>query len=125
MTISAKAAPEAIDSLLITDREYPAPQCVAANCHQKDWEYEYHRSMEFPQAFWGDYARNFVWTKPWDHVYEFDGIHHQWFIGARTNITVNALDRHANSERRNRVAFIWLSEDGVERQITYGQLKGQ
>jgi len=113
---------EGIDSLLATDREYPAPQCVAANCHQKDWAFEYHRSMEFPQAFWGDYARNFVWTQQYDHVYDFDGIHHQWFTGGKTNITLNALDRHARSSNRNRVAFIWLGEDGTERQITYGQL---
>ncbi|MGZ4816565.1 MAG: acetate--CoA ligase, partial [Terriglobales bacterium] len=62
------------------------------------------------------------WTVPWDHVYEFDGVHHKWFIGAKTNITINALDRHAHSENRNRVAYIWLGEDGTERQITYGQL---
>jgi hypothetical protein len=40
---------------------------------------------------------------------EWDGFgRHQWFLGGKLNITVNALDRHANSERRNKVAFIWL-----------------
>ena len=125
MTITARDVSEGIDSLLRTDREYAAPQCVAAECHQKDWAYEYHRSMEFPQAFWGDYARKFVWSTPWDHVFDFDGVHHKWFLGARTNITINALDRHAHSDRRNRVAYIWLGEDGSERQITYGQLHSQ
>ena len=122
MSTTAKPIKEGIDSLLTTEAEYPAPQTVAADCHQKDWAYEYHRSMDFPQAFWGDYARKFLWTQPWDHVYDFDGIHHQWFLGAKTNITINALDRHAHSENRNRVAYIWLGEDGTERQITYGQL---
>ena len=42
--------------------------------------------------------------------------------GARTNITVNALDRHANRENANNAAFIWLAEDGTERIVTYGQL---
>ncbi len=46
----------------------------------------------------------------------------KWFLGARTNITVNALDRHANSENGNRAAFIWLGEDGTERIVTYRQL---
>ena len=49
-------------------------------------------------------------------------MHHKWFTGAKTNITINALDRHANSDRRNRAAFIWLGEDGSERIVTYGQL---
>src|SRR5437588_12859612 len=35
---------------------------------------------------------------------------------------MNARDRHANSERRNRAAYIWLAEDGSERIVTYGQL---
>src|SRR5262249_5533538 len=42
--------------------------------------------------------------------------------GGKTNITVNALDRHAHSARRNRAAYVWLGEDGAERVITYGQL---
>jgi acetyl-CoA synthetase len=35
---------------------------------------------------------------------------------------VNALDRHANSWRRNKVAFIWIGEDGREETVSYGQL---
>jgi len=125
MSTTASPVKQGIDSLLTTEGEYSAPQCVAANCHQKDWAYEYHRSMEFPQAFWGDYARKFEWSQHWDHVFDFDGVHHKWFLGGRTNITVNALDRHAHAAHRNRVAYIWLGEDGSERQITYGQLYAQ
>lgn len=40
----------------------------------------------------------------------------------KTNITLNALDRHADSDRKNVAAFIWLGEDGSEKIITYGQL---
>ncbi len=58
----------------------------------------------------------------WDRVLEWDGVHHKWFTGAKTNITINALDRHAKSDRCNRAAFIWLGEDGSERIVTYGQL---
>jgi acetyl-CoA synthetase len=43
-------------------------------------------------------------------------------VGGKTNITLNALDRHAKSDRFNRVAYIWLGEDGSERVVTYGQL---
>ena len=54
---------------------------------------------------------------------EFDGVHHKWFLGGR--------DQHHGqrtgpprevSDRFNRVAYIWLGEDGTERVITYGQL---
>ena len=114
--------PENISNLLAMDEEYPAPEIVAANAIQKDWLGECARAQKDPDAFWGEYASRFEWSRKWDRVLEWDGVHHQWFMGAKTNITINALDRHANSERCNRAAFIWLGEDGSERVVTYGQL---
>ena len=114
--------PENISNLLAMDEEYAAPRIVADNAIQKDWLGECARSQKNPEAFWAEYASRFVWSKPWSKVMEWDGVHHQWFTGAKTNITINALDRHANSDRCNRAAFIWLGEDGSERVVTYGQL---
>ena len=119
---NSAAVAEGISNLLAMDGEYAAPQIVANNCRQQDFAAEYQRSVNDPEGFWGDYAKRFVWTRPWNKVLDWDGVHHQWFVGGKTNITVNALDRHANSERRNRAAFIWLGEDGTERIVTYGQL---
>jgi acetyl-CoA synthetase len=114
-----------ISNLLAIDQEYPSPKCVAENCLQQDWPGEYQRSIRNPEEFWGDYALKFLWSKPWSRVLDWDGVHHKWFLDAKTNITVNALDRHANSERCNRAAFIWLGEDGAEKIVTYGQLYRQ
>jgi acetyl-CoA synthetase len=111
-----------ISSLLTTEPEYPAPQIVANHALQQNWAAEYRRSIADPDSFWGEYAKRFQWTQPWRKVMEWDGVHHQWFVGGKTNITLNALDRHANSERCNRAAYIWLGEDGSERIVTYGQL---
>ena len=102
--------------------EYPAPAIVKQQARLQDWSKERDKFQKDPDAFWEEIARSFSWSKPWSKVFEWDGIHHKWFTGAKTNITVNALDRHANSENRNRVAFIWLGEDGTERIVTYGQL---
>jgi acetyl-CoA synthetase len=113
---------ENISNLLAMDEEYAAPKIVADNALQQDWQGECARAAEDPEKFWGENAKRFEWSRPWDRVLEWDGVHHQWFTGAKTNITINALDRHANSERRNRAAFIWLGEDGSERIVTYGQL---
>ncbi len=111
-----------ISNLLAIDEEYAAPSIVASNCRQQKFAEDYQRSIQDPEAFWGDYAKKFVWSRTWEKVLDWDGVHHQWFVGGKTNITVNALDRHANSERRNRAAYIWLGEDGTERIVTYGQL---
>ena len=77
--------------------QYPAPEIVKEQALLKNWPAERDRFQRDPDAFWAEAAKQFVWSKPWDKVFEWDGIHHQWFTGARTNITINALDRHANS----------------------------
>jgi acetyl-CoA synthetase len=122
---TAKNLSAGIANLLTVDQEYLSPKCVVQQCLQQDWEGECRRSLRDPEKFWGDYATRFLWSKPWTKVFDWDGVHHQWFVGAKTNITVNALDRHANSDRCNRAAYIWLGEDGSERIITYGQLYRQ
>lgn len=122
MSALTVAKPENISNLLAMDEEYAAPEIVAHNVIQKDWLGECERSRKDPENFWAEYAKRSAWSRKWDHVLEWDGAHHKWFTGAKTNITINALDRHAESERRNRAAFIWLGEDGSERIVTYGQL---
>ena len=102
--------------------EYPSPAIVRGQALLKDWIQERDKFQKDPDAFWEDVAKNFIWSRPWTKVFDWDGIHHKWFTGAKTNITVNALDRHANSDHRNKVAFIWLGEDGTERIVTYAQL---
>ena len=120
--MSTTAQAPGISNLSTESGEYAAPRVVAEQSILKDFTREYERSIADNDAFWGEFAKEFAWSKPWTRVSSFDGSHHQWFLGARTNITVNALDRHANSERRNRLTYIWLGEDGSERMITYGQL---
>jgi len=102
--------------------QYAAPEIVSQQALLKDWAAERARFEADPDKFWQEVANDFTWTKPWSKMFEWDGVHHKWFTGARTNITINALDRHANSPNCNRVAFIWLGEDGTERIVTYGQL---
>jgi acetyl-CoA synthetase len=122
MSALSTTKPEDISNLLALDEEYAAPAIVAGNAIQKDWLGECVRARKDPEGFWADYASRFAWSRKWDRVLEWDGVNHKWFTGARTNITINALDRHAESDRRNRAAFIWLGEDGSERIVTYGQL---
>jgi len=99
MSTSQQAA-SGIANLSSETAEYAAPKIVLDQVLQKNWSEEYRRSIESPDKFWGEYAKQFQWSRPWTKVSSFDGTHHQWFLGARTNITINALDRHANSDRR-------------------------
>jgi len=46
----------------------------------------------------------------------------RWFPGGEINVAHNALDRHARSHARDRVAFIWAGEDGAVERCTYRDL---
>jgi acetyl-CoA synthetase len=122
MTPPLQTAPTSISHLSDFAEQYAAPRIVAANALQQDFAGEYRRSIEDPDGFWGEQARGFQWERPWERVLDGGGAGHRWFAGGRLNITVNALDRHARGPRVNKVAYIWLGEDGSERVVTYGQL---
>jgi len=46
----------------------------------------------------------------------------KWFVGGKTNITYNCLDRHVENGKRNKVAYIYVDEDNNEKKVTYGEL---
>ncbi len=74
--------------------------------------------------FWGKIAsENFEWSEPWEKALDDSNPpFYKWFVGAKTNIVLNALDRHVKTSQRDKVAYIWEGEPGDSRQITYQQL---
>ncbi len=112
-----------IEALTRIKEKFAPPQRVKDNAYIKDYDSVYAYSIRDPEGFWGQIANELEWFAPWDKVREFNLPEHKWFVNGKTNITLNALDRHADSWRRNKVAIIWLSEDGKEEVATYGQLR--
>lgn len=98
------------------------PGSLVSNANLQDYDAEYQRSVDDPDGFWEGVASELEWLEPWDKVFQWDYPNFRWFVGAKCNITINALDRHVASGRRNKAAFIWLGEDGSERIFTYGVL---
>ena len=113
---------EQLDHLLKEPDIVHPPSSLVANANLKDYEQEYQRSIEDPEGFWADVASEFEWSRPWDQVFQWDYPTFRWFVGGKCNITTNCLDRHVDSPRKNKAAFIWLGEDGSERIFTYGRL---
>jgi acetyl-CoA synthetase len=55
------------------------------------------------------------WFKKWDKVLDDSNKpFFKWFVGAKTNIVHNAIDRHLKTYRKNKLALIWESEDGKD-----------
>ncbi len=49
----------------------------------------------------------------------------RWFVGGKYNYVHDALDKHARSPRRNKLALIWEGEDGEVRKFSYWELYGE
>ena len=111
-----------IDHLLQETSEIHPPSHVYQQATLKDYDEVYQRSITDPETFWAEIASELDWFKPWDKIFQWDYPNFQWFLGGQCNITYNCLDRHLNSEKKNKAAFIWLGEDGSERVFTYGRL---
>jgi len=88
----------------------------------------YQRSLEDPEAFWGEMADEHIdWFQKWGKVERYDFASEapfiRYFDGAKLNVSYNCLDRHLKGPRRNKAAIIWQGEPGEEsRTITYAQL---
>jgi acetyl-CoA synthetase len=73
-------------------------------------------------AFWEKQAHALQWDAPWTTVLDWQPPFAKWFVGGKINASVNALDRHVNEGRGDRVAFFFEGEPGDTRTITYSQL---
>lgn len=107
--------------LRVEDKYYP-PKEIVERAWVKDYESLYQESIKDREGFWAKVAEELHWFKKWDKVLDWQFPYAQWFVGAKTNITYNCLDRHVLNGRRNKVAYIWLDEDNNEQKITYGEL---
>ena len=83
----------------------------------------YRRSIEDIEGFWSERARELVWLRYWDQVLdESNPPFYRWFVGAQTNINLNALDKWVGTSTESRVAYYWEGEPGDRRAVTYGEL---
>ena len=65
-----------------------------------------------PDRFWAVQARSLIWFKEWDHILDWNPPFARWFAGGHLNASVNCLDRHINTDTKNKVSIIWESESG-------------
>jgi len=88
----------------------------------------YQRSLEDPEGFWGDAAREIDWITPWDKVLDDSKApFYRWFSGAECNTCYNALDRHADGGRGDQLALIYDSPatGNTVRTYTYAELRDE
>ena len=90
-----------------------------------EFEELYKESINNPDQFWDQQARNYLsWDKEWDVIKESDLAKGDisWFKGAKLNASVNCIDRHLENNGE-KIAIIWEGDDPQDSlKITYKQL---
>jgi acetyl-CoA synthetase len=117
-----------LDSSLRENRVFAPSADFAAKAHVKsleEYEAMYRRSVEEPEAFWAEAARELEWFAPWTKVLEGEASQAKWFVGGKLNLSHNCVDRHVLGGRKDKVALLWEGEPGEVRRITYGELLEQ
>ncbi|HEV8107719.1 MAG TPA: propionate--CoA ligase [Burkholderiales bacterium] len=81
------------------------------------------RSLAERESFWAEEARLVHWERPFDRVLDYSRPPFaRWFVGGRTNLCYNAIDRHLPA-RGDQKALLWISTEVDEtRSYTYRQL---
>lgn len=111
-------------------KSHPIPETIARHAHINKEQYAtmYRRSIDDPEAFWGEQADQFLtWSRMWDKVLEWDYYKAEikWFIGGKLNVSYNCLDRHL-AKRGDQTAIIWEGDDPADdKHITYRELHEQ
>jgi acetyl-CoA synthetase len=85
----------------------------------------YRLSLDNPEWFWGEQAKNLDWFHPWHKVFDadYDEVDFSWYSGGRLNACHNCVDRHLEA-KGDRTAIIWAADEpGVYRHISYRELK--
>ena len=89
--------------------------------YEKMWK----QSVQDPETFWGNIAKELHWFKPWLKVNreEFAKGDIEWFIGGKTNISYNCLDYQIEKGKGDKVAILFQGEpeDDVVK-LTYKEM---
>jgi len=120
-TKDAAPAQAGIDVLLHENRVFPPSAAFRRAANISDPRV-YARAARDPEAFWAGLARELEWFRPFRKTLDWKPPQARWFVGGRTNMAHNCLDRHLASPVRNKAAIIWEGEPGEERTLTYTQL---
>ena len=98
-------------------------QAVVEHANVKEYDKMYQYSLEQPEAFWAEQADQLSWYKKWDKILDKSNPpFYNWFVGGKTNIILNAIDRHLTSATRNKLALIWEGEPGDSKTFSYHAL---
>ena len=114
----------AMEAISASKEIYPPSAETVAQAKVPDYLALRQRAVEDPVAFWDQRAQELIdWYEPYTTVLDRScAPFFKWFVGGQTNIVHNALDRHVQSWRKNKLALLWEGENGEQRTYSYFKL---
>jgi acetyl-CoA synthetase len=104
---------DTVESSLQENRRFAPPADFAARAYvgsSEHYQQLHARSIQEPEAFWAEVASDLHWFEPWDQVLEWDAPDARWFVGGKTNLCFNCLDRQVEAGLGDQPAIIWEAE---------------
>ncbi len=101
-----------------------------ANVSKAESEVRYRRSVQDPQAFWREVAKDFEWLRAPTRIkntsFDLNDFRIRWFEDGEMNVSVNCLDRHL-ADNGEKTAIIFESDDpnAPARTLTYKELHAE
>ena len=113
----------------LSDELHPPSAAFAAKARigsMEAYRALHRRSIEQPEAFWGEVASELHWFKPWSKVLDESAKpFFEWYKDGKTNIAYNCLDRYLGTPVENRTAIVFEGEPGDQKRYTYGELHAE
>ncbi|MBC8451079.1 MAG: AMP-binding protein, partial [Planctomycetes bacterium] len=115
-----------IENILREDRSFPPSDTFRAAARvgsEAEYEALWKRSIDDPDGFWGEIAKELPWMKPFDSVLDWsDAPRASWFSGGRLNASAVCLDQPLATARRDKLAIVFEGEPGDQVTYTYAEL---
>ncbi|MCS6956290.1 MAG: acetate--CoA ligase [Patescibacteria group bacterium] len=100
---------------------FPKPEIIE-NAYIKNYEEIYKYSINNPEDFWSNIAKELLWFKPWKKTFQWQYPYARWFVDGETNIIYNCLDRWLKTDKKNKLALIWIGQNLEVKKYTYQKL---
>ncbi len=114
---------ETLDNLVHEGQTFPPDPDFAAQANGTADLYD--KAAADHEGFWADQARTYLtWSKPFTQSLDWSNPPFaKWFADGELNACVNAVDRHVEEGRGDKVAIHFVGEpEGDTRDITYADL---
>ena len=115
---------ENITSVLTEKRHFSPSESFIKNANLTREKYEkllLKANTDF-EGYWAELAGEHIeWFKKWEKILDWNPPFSKWFIGGKTNVSFNCLDRHL-VKRKNKKAIIWIGENNEKKSFTYEEL---